>query len=50
MEVVKVSVKEAGREMWISLKGDENLIVHVLSDNPMQWSKSGNTLNILPER
>jgi hypothetical protein len=50
MEVVKATVGSEGKEMWISLKGQENIIVHVVSDIPMMWNKSGSTLNILPKR
>jgi hypothetical protein len=50
MEVTNVTERDEGRHLWITLKGEETIIIHVLADSPMKWSKSKGTLNIIPKR
>lgn len=52
MQVTKATFSSECLECWITVRSvsGEPLVVHVLSEKPMQWSLKGNTLNVMPKK
>lgn len=51
MEITKATVHDEGKETWLTLRCEkEFLVIHVISNEPLEWSKSEDNLNIKPKR
>ena len=51
MEITKATVHDEGRENWLTLRcGKEFLVIHIISNEPLEWSKSEGILNIKPKK
>lgn len=52
MKITKATSKDSDKEFWITARADmdsEVLLVHIISNAPMEWSLGGNTLNVRPK-
>lgn len=53
MKVTKATSKDSDKQFWITARADDDgeiLIVHIISNNPMEWNLGGNTLNVKPKK
>ncbi len=52
MQVTRATSGSEEKEFWITLRGREKefVVVHVLSNEPVQWSMNGHILNLAPKK
>jgi hypothetical protein len=51
MQVGRVTERDGGKQLWLTVRHDNDdfMIVHVISNEPVEWSASGCTLNLRPK-
>jgi hypothetical protein len=53
MKVTSATMRDSEKQAWITLKDEESgevITIHVISNEPIEWSHSGFILNIRPKK